>query len=200
VPKESVQTVDTVDRAPVQARSTRRSGWDDDEQASSGSEARGQSGAQAQAFKPLTKEEASALRAKEPPLSPWRVVAVQGVLGVVVALLAGLATARQEVAWSVLYGAATVVVPGALMARGMSSRLSSMSPGSSAVSFMLWEMVKIAVSVVMLMLAPKLVQPLVWPALLAGLVLGMKVYRVALLWRGRSRQNRIRTSAQEHVS
>jgi ATP synthase protein I len=62
-----------------------------------------------------------------------------------------------------------------------------MSPGSSAVSFMLWEMVKIAVSVVMLMLAPKLVQPLVWPALLVGLVLGMKVYWLALLWRGRSR-------------
>jgi ATP synthase protein I len=91
------------------------------------------------------------------------------------------------VAWSVLYGATTVVLPGALMARGMTSRISSMSPGSSAVSFMLWEMVKIAVSVVMLMLAPKLVQPLVWPALLVGLVLGMKVYWLALLWRGRSR-------------
>jgi len=108
-------------------------------------------------------------------------------VGVVAALLAGLLTRRQEVAWSVLYGAATVVVPGALMARGMTSRISSMSPGSSAVSFMLWEMVKIAVSVVMLMLAPKLVQPLVWPALLAGLVLGMKVYWLALLWRGRAR-------------
>ena len=108
-------------------------------------------------------------------------------VGVAAALLAGLVTGRQEVAWSVLYGAATVVVPGALMARGMTSRISSMSPGSSAVSFMLWEMVKIAVSVVMLMLAPKLVQPLVWPALLAGLVLGMKVYWLALLWRGRAR-------------
>jgi ATP synthase protein I len=135
--------------------------------------------------KPLTKEEASALRKKDPPLSPWRVVAVQGVVGVAVALLAGLLTQRQEVAWSVLYGAATVVVPGALMARGMTSRLSSMSPGSSAVSFMVWELVKIAVSIAMLALAPKLVQALVWPALLAGLVVGMKVYWVALLWRGR---------------
>ncbi len=102
----------------------------------------------------------------------------------VAALLAALVTGRQEVGWSLLYGAATVVVPGALMARGMTSRLSIMSPGASAVSFMLWEMVKIAVSVVMLMLAPKLVQPLSWLALLAGLVLCMKVYWVALLWRG----------------
>jgi ATP synthase protein I len=137
-------------------------------------------------FKPLTKEEASALRAKEPPLSPWRVVGVQVVVGVVAALVAGWVTGRQEVAWSCLYGAATVVVPGALMARGMTSRLSSMSPGGSAVSFMLWEMVKIGVSVAMLVLAPKVVQPLVWPALLVGLVLGMKVYWFALLWRGRS--------------
>ena len=50
---------------------------------------------------------------------------------------------------------------------------------------MLWELVKIAVSVAMLMLAPKLVQPLSWPALLVGLVVCMKVYWFALLWRGR---------------
>jgi ATP synthase protein I len=50
---------------------------------------------------------------------------------------------------------------------------------------MLWEMVKIAVSVAMLWLAPTIVQPLSWPALLAGLVLCMKVYWIALLWRGR---------------
>ena len=103
------------------------------------------------------------------------------------ALLVALFTASQVWAWSVLYGAATVVVPGALMARGMTSKLSSVSPGASAVSFMLWEMVKIAVSVAMLMLAPRLVQPLSWPALLVGLVLCMKVYWLALLWRGRKK-------------
>jgi ATP synthase protein I len=133
--------------------------------------------------KPLTREEAAALRASQPSLSPWRVVAGQAGVGAVVALLAVLITGRQEMAWSVLYGAATVVVPGALMARGMTSTLTSMSPGSSAVSFMLWEAVKIAVSIAMLMLAPKLVQPLSWPALLVGLVLCMKVYWVALVWR-----------------
>jgi ATP synthase protein I len=172
-----------VEPARNPARTTAPNRWDDEEVGAGG----WGEGSKAHVFKPLTKEEASVLRAKEPPLSPWRVVAAQVVVGVVAALLAGLFTQRQEVAWSVLYGAATVVVPGALMARGMTSRISSMSPGSSAVSFMLWEMVKIAVSVVMLMLAPKLVQPLVWPALLVGLVLGMKVYWLALLWRGRAR-------------
>jgi ATP synthase protein I len=153
-------------------RSDRR--WDDDEDEAATPD-----------FKPLTREEAQALRAQEPPLSPWRVIGMQVGVGVVVALLAALATGNQAVGWSALYGAATVVVPGALMARGMTSRFSSVSPGASAVSFMLWEMVKIAVSIAMLMLAPRLVQPLSWPALLAGLVLFMKVYWFALLWRGR---------------
>ena len=160
-------------------RHTRSDRWDDEqEDASRG----GWSGA----FKPLTREQVQALRAADPPLSPWWVIGVQGAVGVAVALLAVLLTGRQEMGWSALYGAATVVVPGALMARGMTSRLSSMSPGASAVSFMLWEAVKIGVSVVMLMLAPKLVQPLSWPALLVGLVLCMKVYWLALSWRGRA--------------
>ncbi len=118
-------------------------------------------------------------------MSPWRVVAVQTVVGVVAALIGWLVTGRTEVGWSLLYGAATVVVPGALMARGMTSKLSSMAPGASAVSFMLWEAVKIGVSLAMLALAGRVVQPLVWPALLVGLVVGMKVYWVALLWRRR---------------
>lgn len=136
-------------------------------------------------FKKLTREEAAALRAQEPPVSPWRVIAVQAAVGVVVTLIGWLVTGRTEVGWSLLYGAATVVVPGALMARGMTSKLSSMAPGASAVSFMLWEAVKIGVSLAMLGVAGKVVQPLVWPALLVGLVVCMKVYWVALLWRRR---------------
>ncbi|WP_284616069.1 ATP synthase subunit I [Aquabacterium humicola] len=136
-------------------------------------------------FKSLTREQAAALRAKEPPVSPWRVVAVQAAVGVLTALIGWLFTGRSEVAWSALYGAAVVVVPGSLMARGMTSRFSSMSAGTSAVSFMLWELVKIGVSVVMLVVANRIVQNLVWPALLVGLVLCIKVYWVALLWRRR---------------
>jgi ATP synthase protein I len=137
------------------------------------------------AHRPLTREEARALSAQDPPVSPWRVLAVQVGVGVVVALLALLFTGREAVAWSALYGAATVVVPGALMARGMTSPLSSVSPVGSAVSFMFWEGVKIGVSVLLLILAARIVQPLSWPALLAGLVVCIKVYWVALAWRRR---------------
>ena len=136
-------------------------------------------------FKRLSREEALVLRAQELPVSPWRVITVQMVVGVVAALIGWLITGRSAVAWSMLYGAATVVVPGALMARGMTSKLTSVAAGSSAVSFMLWEFVKIGVSVVMLIVAGKIVQPLVWPALLVAMVVCMKVYWVALLWRRR---------------
>ena len=158
--------------------------WDEDDQVG-----------KAQAFKALTAEEASALRARDPSLSPWRVIVVQAVVGAVAALFAALLTQKAGVAWSVLYGAATVVVPGALMARGMTSKLSSMSPASSAVSVMLWTLVKMVVSVAMLMLAPKIVQALSWPALLVGLVLCMKVYVVALLWRGRQKSGKATVEA-----
>ena len=137
----------------------------------------------AAASKPLTRDQAQDLALRQPSLSPWRVVGAQAALGGVLALLAVLFTESWEMAWSVLYGAATVVVPAALMARGMTSKLSSVSPGASVVSFMLWQFVKIGVSVAMLMLAPKLVQDLSWPALLVGLVLCLKVYVLALLWR-----------------
>jgi ATP synthase protein I len=137
-------------------------------------------------FKALTREQAREVAAKDPhAVSPWRVVAVQAAVGLGVALLLGAVFKRMDVFWSALYGAGVVVVPAALMARGMTSPLSSMSPIGSAVSFMLWQGVKIAVSVVLLILAVRIVQPLSWPALLAGLVVCIKVYWVALAWRRR---------------
>ena len=84
---------------------------------------------------------------------------------------------------SAAYGAAVVVVPGALMARGATSRLSSLSPVVSAVSMLWWGFVKMALSVAMLVLAARIVPGVVWPALLASMVLCMLSYWFALLWR-----------------
>ena len=137
-------------------------------------------------YKALSREEAQALVANSShAVSPWRVIAAQVAVGVVVALVSGLATGRWDVFWSALYGAGVVVVPGALLARGMTSALTSVSPGASAIGFMFWEMVKIGVAVVLLMLANRIVQPLNWPALLVGLVVCTKVYWLALAWRRR---------------
>jgi len=136
-------------------------------------------------FKRLTQAEAEALRARQPVLSPWRVVAAQAGLGAVIAAVAWLISGSLEVAVSALYGALVVVIPAALMARGTTSRLSRLSVATSAFSVLLWSMVKIGTSVLMLVLAPRVVQGLSWPALLIALVLCMQIYGLALLWRGR---------------
>lgn len=145
------------------------------------------------AFRPLTRAEAQALRDRQPQVPVWWVVAAQAAVGVVLALVAVLITGDRVVFASALYGAAAVVVPGALMARGMSSRLSSVSPAASALSFMWWEAVKVGVSVLMLALAPKIVQPLNWPAMLASLVVCLNVYLLALLWRRPARKQQTGT-------
>ena len=79
----------------------------------------------------LTRQEAQALAARSPSVSPWKVVAVQAVLGVGLAALVWLVTGERAAGLSALYGAAVVVVPAVLMARGMTSRFSSVSPGAT---------------------------------------------------------------------
>lgn len=133
-------------------------------------------------FKPLTAEEARRLREQHPLVSPWWVVAGQVVVGLVVALAAWGFTGKQNVGWSAGYGALAVVIPAAIFARGLTGRFASLNAGTAAVGFMLWEMVKIALSIVLIGAAPKLVSDLSWPAMLVGLVLTMKVYWLALAY------------------
>lgn len=110
---------------------------------------------------------------------------VQAVTGFVVAAVVWFVTGQGEAVASALYGAATVVVPGALFVRGMTSRLSRANPGAAVFGFLLWELMKIAVAVVMLAAAAKVVPNLSWPALLVAMVVCLKVNWLALLWRGR---------------
>jgi ATP synthase protein I len=129
---------------------------------------------------PLSAEEARRVRELNPSLSPWRVVVGQAAMGLVSGLVAWLLTGKQNVGWSVFYGALAVLVPAAIFVRGLTGRFSSLNAGSAAVGFLLWEMVKIALTFAMLVAAPRLVAGLSWPALLVGLVLAMKVYWLAL--------------------
>ncbi|HSI54984.1 MAG TPA: ATP synthase subunit I [Ramlibacter sp.] len=133
-------------------------------------------------FKQLTAEEARLLREENPTVSPWWVVGGQVVVGLLVALAAWGITGKQNVGWSAGYGALAVVIPAAIFARGLTGRFSSLNAGTAAMAFMLWEMVKIATAIALLMAAPGLVEALSWPALLVGMVLTMKVYWVALAY------------------
>jgi ATP synthase protein I len=134
-------------------------------------------------FKRLTHEEAQRLRAGIPQVSPRRVVAAQAAAGLVCWAVTWLVTRSGGAAWSALYGAAAVVVPGALLARGMTRGTSS--PVAAAVGFLFWEMLKIGVAVAMLVIAASVVPNLSWPALLITMVVCIKVNWVALLWRAR---------------
>jgi len=134
-------------------------------------------------FKRLSAQEALALRIKQPPLSPWRVVGWQAAVGFVVALFAWFWTGRTGAGWSAAYGALAVVLPAALFARGLMSRFSSINAVTASFGFFVWEALKLAMTVVMLAAASRLVTNLDWLALLVGLVLTLKVYWMALLLR-----------------
>ncbi|MFG5408827.1 ATP synthase subunit I [Piscinibacter sakaiensis] len=134
-------------------------------------------------FKTLTADEARRVREKLTMVSPWRVVGVQLLVGVVCVAGAWLLTGKASTAWSALYGAAATVVPNALMARGMTR--GARSAVSAAAGFLFWEMLKIGVAIAMLLIAARVVPQLSWPALLLTMLVCIKVNWFALLWRGR---------------
>jgi len=136
-------------------------------------------------FQPLTRAEAEALRGRFRLVSPGRLLLVQGLVGLLTAACAALLGGGWSTGFSALYGAAVVVVPGVVLAWALRPKPGTVSAAQRAVSFLFWELVKIALAVAMLVLAPRVVEGLSWLALLAGMVLSMKVYGLALLWRGR---------------
>lgn len=134
---------------------------------------------------PLTRLQAQALRAEQPSVSVWQVVAAQAAAGLVVAMLCFAVSGSAELGWSALYGAASVVLPSALLARGI-GKLSGAGPAAAAVGLMFWECVKVLLTVAMLIAAARVVPHLSWPALLTALVACLSMNWLALLWRGRS--------------
>jgi ATP synthase protein I len=144
-------------------------GWDDDNEEPP--------------VKALSPEQAAALKAALPMLSPWRVLGMQLVAGLLCVAVIRLWTASGVATASALYGVAAVVLPNMLLVRGMTKRVGSAA--GAAVGFMTWEFLKIGASIAMLVLAPKVVPGLSWPALLVTLAVCIKVNWLALAWRGR---------------
>ena len=134
-------------------------------------------------FKPLTPEEAQAWRSRNPPLSVWKVVASQALVGLLVALVAWLLTGSALVGWSAAYGALAVLLPAVLFARGVLRQKAYSDPRAAMVRFFGWEIAKIVLTVALLVAAPLLVPGLNWVALVVGMVITMKTYWVALLVR-----------------
>lgn len=132
----------------------------------------------------LSAEQARALGARYRTLSPWVVVMVQAGAGLLVVALAGLIVGTRSAVLSALYGASTVVLPSALLARGI-TRARGLEARAAALNFMLWELLKMGVSVAMLAAAAWVVPEVSWPALLVAMLVCMKMNWLALLWQGR---------------
>jgi ATP synthase protein I len=144
-------------------------------------------------WRPLTRDEARALTAAMPTVSPWRVVAAQVVVGLLSALVWGGGVWLQkqadlplalQAAGSALWGAIAIALPSALMVRGM-GRLPASQPQAMVAGFLFWELVKIGLSVVLLVGAAMAFGWLHWPALLVTLVICTKMNWLALLKRSR---------------
>ena len=132
----------------------------------------------------LSAQEAEAFRDQRTAPSPWRVVLVQVEAGAVISLLVGLVFGWPAL-WSALYGAATVVLPSALMARGATRMADSKSPMATALNLLAWTSAKMVCTVAMLAAAGRILHPIVWPALLVTLAGCLSVYWVALARRSR---------------
>jgi ATP synthase protein I len=152
-----------------------RGGWDDEDEGSDH-------------ISPWSRAQVQALRDRQPSISVWHVVAAQAVAGVVLAVLAWGLSGRAAVGWSALYGAAVVVLPAALLARGV-GRLAGTQPTAGALGFLLWQGVKMVLSLALLLGAVRVVPSLNWPALLVAVVVCLQVNWLALLWRGRAKKN-----------
>lgn len=141
--------------------------------------------AEASDFKPLTADEARRLREQHPELSPWWVIGAQVAAGLVVAVVAWIWTQAPTAAVSAFYGAMAVAVPAALFVRGTRQMPGVMSQSAAMLRFFVWELIKIAMTVAMLVAARWLIVDLHWLALVAGVVVALKMYWVALVVRPR---------------
>ena len=136
-------------------------------------------------FSPLSAEEARQWRSQQLALPAWQLVALQLIVGSAAAVVVGLVWQSAVLALSVAYGALAVVVPNAVLWRGIAGVQGRLSSEAVVLRFFVWELVKIGLSIAILGGAGRILGDLSWPALLTGLVLTMKVNWFLLAYKPR---------------
>lgn len=150
-------------------------------------------------FRPMSAEQAREWRASQPQtLSPRRMM-----LALVVQLAAGLLAVLICVALpqagrvqvqSVAYGVLAAWLPAALFARWWTRRMRlQANAGSALVALLTGEGIKIALTVALLLAAPRLLAQVSWLALLAGFVVTIKAAWAALWWMSATRRPAVRS-------
>ena len=132
---------------------------------------------------PWSAAQARAWRAQRRAMAgPWHALGWQ--LGAVLLVtLLGAAAFGANVARSVAYGGAAALVPSAVMALAMRGALMRAAQGHATMSLMTllaFEMLKVALAVALLFAAPVWLGSVVWPALLVGLVVGLKAHLMVM--------------------
>lgn len=131
-------------------------------------------------LQPWTAEQAKVWRASQRTNSPWRIVWLQIVVAVVLTILTLIIGGQKSQAMSVAYGGFCVIFPLAMFMRGVRMGKGTIAISNGLVIFAVWELAKVVLTIALLVLAPKLITELNWLALLAGFVVTMKAYWVAL--------------------
>ncbi len=113
---------------------------------------------------------------------------MQALVGMVLVGLTAAFTGKVNLVASVAWGVLSVCVPALVFARALARQMRQRQAASALVSFFVWELVKIVLTVALLLAAPRVVTELDWVAMVAGFVITLKVYGLAMLlskWRQR---------------
>lgn len=142
----------------------------------------------------LTAAQARAWRIRNPSISLWVPVRAQGFLAM--AALGLYLVMRNTVSASLFWGALSAALPTALGVFGYvrtQRYLTKKTQAAQAIlglgSVFFWEGMKLLLSVVLLLLAPRWVTDVNWLALLVAFMLVVKVYWLALLFAGKSKRH-----------
>ena len=125
-------------------------------------------------FLPLSAEQARQWRLRQRQLCLWCVSVAQTLAGGGVALLVGVLSGRPAWGWSAAFGALAVIAPTVFFlyrARRLAPHV-----GSALLNLVVSELLKILWVVILLLLAPRMVPSLSWPALLLGMLTAIATY------------------------
>ena len=127
-----------------------------------------------------SKADVQRLKLTNKSVSPWWVIRCQLGVGFVLIVGVWLQFGSVSKALSMAWGVAAVLLPSAIGLRGMTSKFARTGIMNSVVSFFIWELTKVLMTLSLLYLAQRNVEGLSWPIMLTGLVVTLKVVWLAL--------------------